>query len=60
MTGGTMANLYPAEGNPQLPGNTIWFQQDGAPAHYEKMMFLLDDNIAVLYSKDIQDRPVLT
>ncbi|KAJ8943650.1 hypothetical protein NQ318_005652 [Aromia moschata] len=30
----TMANLYPAEGNPQLPGNAIWFQQDGAPAHY--------------------------
>ncbi|KAJ8963203.1 hypothetical protein NQ318_018669 [Aromia moschata] len=22
----TMANLYPAEGNPQLPGNAIWFQ----------------------------------
>ncbi|KAJ8941495.1 hypothetical protein NQ318_005218 [Aromia moschata] len=31
----TMANLYPAEGNPQLPGNAIWFQQDGPPAHYE-------------------------
>ncbi|KAJ8959404.1 hypothetical protein NQ318_022092 [Aromia moschata] len=31
----TMANLYPAEGNPQLPGNAIWFQQDGTPAHYE-------------------------
>ncbi|KAJ8953574.1 hypothetical protein NQ318_002996, partial [Aromia moschata] len=31
----TMANLYPAEGNPQLPGNAIWFQQDDAPAHYE-------------------------
>ncbi|KAJ8958936.1 hypothetical protein NQ318_019706 [Aromia moschata] len=31
----TMANLYPAEGNPQLPGNAIWFQQDGAPAHYK-------------------------
>ncbi|KAJ8939827.1 hypothetical protein NQ318_013046 [Aromia moschata] len=31
----TMANLYPAEGNPQLPGNTIWLKQDGAPAHYE-------------------------
>ncbi|KAJ8944850.1 hypothetical protein NQ318_012999 [Aromia moschata] len=27
----TMANLYPAEGNPQLPGNALWFQQDGAP-----------------------------
>ncbi|KAJ8946473.1 hypothetical protein NQ318_004519 [Aromia moschata] len=23
-----MANLYPAEGNPLLPGNAIWFQQD--------------------------------
>ncbi|KAJ8945075.1 hypothetical protein NQ318_005255 [Aromia moschata] len=23
-----MANLYPAEENPQLPGNAIWFQQD--------------------------------
>ncbi|KAJ8943067.1 hypothetical protein NQ318_015322 [Aromia moschata] len=31
----TMADLYPAEGNPQLPGNAIRFQQDGAPAHYE-------------------------
>ncbi|KAJ8957677.1 hypothetical protein NQ318_017569 [Aromia moschata] len=26
----TMANLYPAEGNPQLPCNAIWIQQDGA------------------------------
>ncbi|KAJ8954968.1 hypothetical protein NQ318_000399 [Aromia moschata] len=24
----TKANSYPAEGNPQLPCNTIWFQQD--------------------------------
>ncbi|KAJ8937585.1 hypothetical protein NQ318_017654 [Aromia moschata] len=31
----TMANLYPTEGNPQLPGNAIWFQQDGASAYYE-------------------------
>ncbi|KAJ8962106.1 hypothetical protein NQ318_018060, partial [Aromia moschata] len=31
----TMAILYPAEGNPQLAGNAIWFQQDDAPAHYE-------------------------
>ncbi|KAJ8940692.1 hypothetical protein NQ318_017665 [Aromia moschata] len=31
----TMANLYPDERNPQLPGNAIWFQQDGAQAHYE-------------------------
>ncbi|KAJ8956910.1 hypothetical protein NQ318_014328, partial [Aromia moschata] len=31
----TMTNLYPAEGNPQLPGNAIWFQQDSSPAHYE-------------------------
>ncbi|KAJ8943651.1 hypothetical protein NQ318_005653, partial [Aromia moschata] len=31
----TMANLYPAEGNPQLPGNAIWFQQNGALAHNE-------------------------
>ncbi|KAJ8947969.1 hypothetical protein NQ318_021068 [Aromia moschata] len=34
----TMANLYPAEGNPQLPGNAIWFQQDGTPAHYEVLL----------------------
>ncbi|KAJ8958702.1 hypothetical protein NQ318_016429 [Aromia moschata] len=31
----TMANLYPAKGNPQLPGNAIWFQQDGAPARHQ-------------------------
>ncbi|KAJ8963134.1 hypothetical protein NQ318_018599 [Aromia moschata] len=30
-----IANLYPAEGNPQLPDNAIWSQQDGAPVHYE-------------------------
>ncbi|KAJ8943071.1 hypothetical protein NQ318_015327 [Aromia moschata] len=28
----TMADLYPSEGNPQLPGNAIRFQQDGAPS----------------------------
>ncbi|KAJ8944090.1 hypothetical protein NQ318_019428, partial [Aromia moschata] len=38
--GPMMANLYPAEGNPQLPGNAMWFQQDGAPAHYDVQQYL--------------------
>lgn len=32
----TLANLYPDPGNPQVPMNTIWFQQDGAPPHYQR------------------------
>lgn len=30
----TLINLYPNPENPQVPTNTIWFQQDGAPPHY--------------------------
>lgn len=30
----TLANLYPAQANPQVPADVIWFQQDGAPPHY--------------------------
>ena len=32
----TLANLYPDPGNPQVPMNMIWFQQDGAPPHYQR------------------------
>lgn len=31
----TLTNLYPDPANPQLPANMIWFQQDGAPPHYQ-------------------------
>ncbi|VEN42073.1 unnamed protein product, partial [Callosobruchus maculatus] len=31
----TLANLHPDPANPQVPANTIWFQQDGAPPHYQ-------------------------
>jgi len=31
----TLTNLYPDPGNPGVPADMIWFQQDGAPAHYE-------------------------
>ncbi|KAJ8951615.1 hypothetical protein NQ318_012285, partial [Aromia moschata] len=58
----TMANLYPAEGNPQLPDNAIWFQQDGAPAYYEmKVGWLLLLVVAVVYGKPAEfedDEPV--
>jgi hypothetical protein len=30
-----LANLYPNPENPQVPSNLIWFQQDGAPPHYD-------------------------
>ncbi|KAJ8940346.1 hypothetical protein NQ318_012643 [Aromia moschata] len=40
----TIANLCPAEGNPQFPGNAIWFQQDGPPAHYEVNVRYFEDN----------------
>lgn len=29
-----LAVLYPNDGDPDLPNNTIWFQQDGAPPHF--------------------------
>lgn len=31
----TLTNLYPDPANPQVPANVIWFQQDGAPPHYQ-------------------------
>lgn len=31
----TLTNLYPDPANPQVPANNIWFQQDGAPPHYQ-------------------------
>lgn len=31
----TLTNLYPDPANPQVPTNMIWFQQDGAPPHYQ-------------------------
>lgn len=31
----TLTNLYPDPANPQVPANMIWFQQDGAPPHYQ-------------------------
>ncbi|KAJ8962481.1 hypothetical protein NQ318_000869 [Aromia moschata] len=42
----TTANLYPAEGNPQLPGNAIWFQQDGAPAITKSMPAISPHNLS--------------
>lgn len=27
----TSANLYPDPGNPEVPANMMWFQQNGAP-----------------------------
>lgn len=31
-----LAALYPHHQNPQLPANSLWFQQDGAPPHYAR------------------------
>lgn len=30
--------LYPDNQNPQIPNNLIWFQQDGAPPHYARIV----------------------
>ena len=30
-----LTNLYPDPANPQVLANIIWFQQDGAPPHYQ-------------------------
>lgn len=30
-----LANFYPDPGMHQVPVNTLWFQQDGSPPHYQ-------------------------
>lgn len=33
-----IARLYPHPNNPLIPAEDIWFQQDGAPAHYYRIV----------------------
>ena len=33
-----LAVLYPNPQDPDIPNDTIWFQQDGAPAHYARQV----------------------
>lgn len=30
--------LYPNNNNPQIPNNSLWYQQDGAPPHYSRVV----------------------
>lgn len=36
--------IFPNDNDPDLPDNTIWFQQDGAPLHYARLVRDFLDN----------------
>ncbi|KAJ8960587.1 hypothetical protein NQ318_013876 [Aromia moschata] len=52
-----LAVILPNENDPNVPDNTLWFQQDGAPPHYTRSYFIRVHDTSNMFVKMSEQRP---